>query len=137
MRLGLPLGRLDRDRRRSDNRPLALEPGDLVLLEEKLDALRVLQAHGPRPLHRGTEVELQRAGRDPVVARVPHLVGERRALQQGFGGDASPQNTGAAQALSFDHADGQSELRRADRTYVPGGSAADEDHVKRGHVFLD
>ncbi len=68
VRLGLAVGSLDDDLLSLTEFGFALEVGDLVLLEEELDALGVLLAHGARALHRGAEVERNFAERDAVFA---------------------------------------------------------------------
>src|SRR5687768_17371648 len=68
-----------------------------------------------------------------MLIRVLDLVGEGCALEERLGGDAAPQHAGTAESLAFDDGRGEAELSAADGAYVPGGPAAEEDDVERGH----
>src|SRR6185369_7654033 len=88
----------------------ALDPRDLVLLEEVLDALRVLIADSPRAFHRDAVIELHVPDRDAEVLGVGDLRGEGRRLEQRFRRDAAPEDAGAAESFPLDHGDGHTEL---------------------------
>src|SRR5436190_3030191 len=111
----------------------ALDPGDLVLLEQELDPLRVLRADGARPLHRHAVVELHLAGRHTEVGRLLHLLGDVCRLEQRLRRDAPPDDAGAAEPFALDDGGVEAELGGADRADVAGGAAADADHAERSH----
>ncbi len=108
---------------------VALDPGDLVLLEQELHALRVLVAHSARALHRNAVIELHLTRADPEFRALLHLLGDRRGFQQCLGGNAAPQDAGAAEPFALDDCNGETELRGADCADVSGRSATDEDHI--------
>ena len=72
---------------------------DLVLLEEKLDALGVLQADGARALHGDAVVGLHFADGDAEVGGVTDPVGDRGRLEERFCGNTSPDDARAAEGL--------------------------------------
>src|SRR6185437_16166854 len=80
----------------------ALDVGDLVFLEQELDAFGVLGAHGARTFHRHAVFELHFAHADTEVRGVLDTVGDRSGLEQGLGRDAAPQDAGAAQTFALD-----------------------------------
>ena len=69
----------------------ALDPRDLVLLEQELDALGVLRADGARALHGDAVVELDVADGDAEVGGVLDAVGERGRLEERLGRECSPR----------------------------------------------
>ncbi len=116
-------------------RPEALGPGDLVLLEEELDALGVLRDDVVLALHHAREVEREAGEIDAVLGRVQsrELI-VLRGAEERLGGDAPDVDAGAAEGLvELDADDGEAELRGADGGDVAAGAAADDDEV-RGEV---
>ena len=80
----------------------ALDPRDLVLLEQRLDTLRVLRTDTAGALHGWPVVELHVPECDPVLSGVLDLVRQRRALEQRFRWDAPPEHAGTAEPLALD-----------------------------------
>ena len=68
----------------------ALDVGDLVLLEEELDALGVLRADGARALHGDAVVGLHLAEVDAELGGVAGAVGDGGGLEEGLGRNAAP-----------------------------------------------
>ena len=110
----------------------ALQPGDLVLLEQELDALGVgaddLTLAGLHLL----EVERDGADIDAMLGElVLRLVEMLRGLQQRLGGDAADIEAGAAECRALFHAgDLHAELGGADRADIAAGTGADDDDVE-------
>jgi hypothetical protein len=109
-------------------------PLDFVLLEEQLDAAGQTADDLVLPRVNGRHVD---ADRGAVYARQsPFLCGLRQlqsvgVLEQGFRGDAPPDEAGAAEGLlSFDHRHGESQLRRPNRGDIPAGAGANDDDVE-------
>src|ERR1700722_8278805 len=71
-----------------------------------------------------------------MLGGVAESGGEVGALEEGFGGDAAPEDAGAAQAFALDDADVHAELGGADGAYVAGGAGADEQDGESGHGGL-
>jgi len=113
-----------------------LDPGDLVFLEEELDALGVLGAHRAGAFHGDAVIELHITDGDAEIGGVRHFCRDRCCFEQRFGGNAAPQDAGAAQAFALDDGDRHSELSAADRADIPGRSPAYEDHVVRSHFLF-
>ena len=117
----------------------ALDPVDLVLLEQELDALG--QAGDDAVLarlHLGhVDADRGAAERDAPVLRVLDDLQRVRVLEQRLGRNAAPQQAGAAERLLLlDDGDLQAELRGADRGDVAAGAGADHDDVVfLGHVW--
>ena len=112
----------------------ALDPVDLVLLEQELDAfgetlddlvLAGLHAgHVDRRALRGV------AERDAPLLRVLHDLERVRVLEQRLRGDAAPIEARAAERrLALDHGHVQAELGGADRGDVAAGARADNQDV--------
>ena len=74
----------------------ALEPSDLVLLEQEFDALRVLLTHGTGTLHRDAVFELDVADANSELLSVLQPIRHGRRLEKRFGGDAPPEHAGPA-----------------------------------------
>ena len=114
----------------------ALDPVNLVLLEEKLDPLRhpaddaILSRVHLR--HVEAERSRSRAGDTPLLRLLNDLEGVG-VLEQRLRRDAAPQQARPAERLLFlDHRDGKAELRCADGGDITAGARADHDDV----VFL-
>src|SRR5690606_37027007 len=127
------VGAGDGDLAAAGERRGALDVGDLVLLHEELDTLRVLGAHAARALHGHAVVELHLADGDAELPGVPDLDSHCGGLEQRLGGNAAPEHAGAAERLTLDDGGGEAELGAADGANVAGGAAADEDHVEGSH----
>ena len=119
----------------------ALDPVDLVLLEQELDALG--QAGDDPVLARLhlRHVDADRpawpsADRDAPLLRVLDDLQRVRVLEQRLGRNAAPEQAGAAERLLLlDDGDLEAELRGADRRDVAAGAGADHDDVVFvGHV---
>jgi len=120
---------------RRRDRPPALEPGDLVFLEQKFDALCVALDHfvliGEHlwPIDRGAFALQAHLGE--VVFGLMQGVGR---MQQRFGRNAADIETGTAQSLAaLDHGGFQAELGAADGTDIAAGATTDDDYVKACH----
>src|SRR5690606_1250145 len=115
----------------------ALQPVDLVLPEEELDALDVGLDHLVLVGEHGLQVELDLADLDPEAGeRVLRLLELLAGLQERLGGNAADVEAGAAERRALFHAgDLEPELRRADRADVAAGPGADHDEVvsRLGH----
>jgi hypothetical protein len=108
-----------------------LRPGDLVLPEQELDALRVLRDDVVLPLQHAREIEAHAVEVDAVVLGVEarELV-VLRGLEQRLRGNAADVDAGAAERLvHLDAHGGEPELGGADRRDVAARAAADHDDV--------
>ncbi len=137
------LRRLDGDAALAEQRRLAHEHVDLVLLHQEADALVHLVGYAARALDDGREVELDVAqprgravaggGRDkPVVGEVAHLAGQFGTLEQRLRRDAADVEAYAAELVLLDDGRAEAELVRADGGFVAAGAGADHDDVVRG-----
>jgi hypothetical protein len=128
---------LDLDLARAGEFRRALDPGDLVLLEQELHALGVGGHHlALAGLHAG-EIELDLADLDPVILEgMGGLVKILGGLQQRLGGDAADIETGAAQRRALlDAGDLESQLGGADGADIAARPRPDDDDVESfGHV---
>ncbi len=114
---------------------VAVEHGDLVLLEQELDPAHVLvddrvaacgesavvQAHAIG----SAEPEFRALLRDPVE--------QVRRLEERLGWDASAVQACPAQGVAFDDPHGQAQLRGADGAHVAHAAAQDQE-VERGGI---
>ena len=129
-RLGVAFEHVDAALSRQARR--ALDPVDLVLLEQELDALGQAADDPVLPLLHLRHVDRDRglADGNPPFLRVLDDLQRVRVLEQGLGGNAPPQQAGAAERLLLlDDGDLQAELRGADGGHVPAGARADDDDV--------
>ena len=126
---------LNRDGILADYFSGSLDPRDLVLLEQELDALGVLGADRAGALHRDAVIERDVANGDTELFGLGDLGRERCRFEQRFGGDAAPENAGAAQPLALDYCHGHSKLCSANGAHVSRRPTANEDHVVRGHFL--
>src|SRR5438105_4257127 len=108
----------------------AFDDGDLVLLHEELDALRVLVAHFAGALHRDAIVGLDGTGFDAELLRLPQQPRDVGGMEQGLCGDAPDVDAHAAELLFLDHGRAHTELGRADGGDVAGGPSPKDDDVK-------
>ena len=107
---------------------------DLAFFEQAVDALGVGLDHVVLVGEHGGQIEFDRADLHAEAAEaVLGLVEVFAGLQEGFAGDASHAQAGAAQGVLLLHAgDLHAELGRADGGDVAAGARADYDEVKRG-----
>ncbi len=109
-----------------------LEPGHLVLLEQKFDAAgQTLDRVDPLPLH-GRQVEAHLVDLDAQLGEraVGRFVIEFRRMKQCLGRDAAHIKAGAAQRLTaFRARDLQAQLRRPDRGHIAAWASADHQNV--------
>ena len=116
--------------RRGDT-PEALEPVDLVLAEQELDAAGQGGYHPVLARHHRAEVEPDVADLDPVLGeRVPGFGEFLRGLQQCLRRDAADVEAGAAEAVAaLDAGRLEPELRRPDRRDIAARPGPDDDDV--------
>ena len=123
-RNGNSMGILERGR--------ALQPIDLVLLEQELDpAGQILDRRGLLALH-NAQIELNLAGLDPELGEcaASGLLEQLRAMQQRLGRDAADIEACAAKRLArFGAGDFQVGLGSTDRGDIAAGACADDEHV--------
>ena len=114
----------------------AVERIDLVLLEQKLDALDVAVDALVLERHHRLEIELGLADADAHLGEaVSGLLEQFGGVQQRLRGNAADIQTGAAVGRAlFDHGDFHAELRRADRADIAAGTGADDNEIV-GHAF--
>ncbi len=109
-----------------------LQPLDLVLLEQELDAAGQFLDRGSLfALQRG-EIELDLTGLDPELCQraMRGLVEQLRAMQQRLGGNAAQIEASPAQRLArLGAGDLEAQLRGADGGDIAAGSGADDEEV--------
>ena len=133
----VPAGTRDRDLARSGDAAEALDPLDLVLLEQEFDAL----GQGPDAvalllLHLG-KVELDRALDAQAGKVLARQLVEFGGVQQRLGRDAADVQAGAAQGrAALDTGHRQTQLTGPDGRIVPARPAADDDHVVLRHETI-
>ena len=128
-------GVTDRDLARRGDAAPALEPVDLVLLEQEFDALGVLADHVVLVGQHLFPVDLGRRALQAhlfeIVLRLVQLVA---GVQQRLGRDAAHVQAGAAQGFAPLDAGGfQAQLGAADRGDIAAGAGADDDDIVVGH----
>ena len=112
----------------------AADDAHLVLAQEELHALVQLADHlvAAPPGDRIVEVDV--AGGDPELVRVPQLVEQRGALEECLGRDAAAVQARAADLVLLDEDHAESQLGRADRRRVAAHAAPENGDVKTfGH----
>src|ERR1700694_640996 len=135
-RFGLPAGAARHEL------AMALQPRDLVLLEQSRNAARHLADDPVLAIEHGLQVELHAARRDAVrLELVQHALVVLGGLEQRFRGNAAYVEAGAAErvfalrGLPFLHAGGrEAELRSADGRDVAGRAGSDHHHVEGLHI---
>src|SRR4029079_11927264 len=118
---------LDRDRVRAGERPLAVDPLDVVRLEQRGDAAGHLIDDGVLPRGDRVEVERRVGGPDAELCEcLARVVVGVRALHPRLGRDAPDAQARAAELrLGLDAGDLAAELRGADRRRVAGRAASE------------
>ena len=119
----------DFDQARHIDAALADDVLNLVLLEQKTDALGHLVGDRARALHDLGKIHRDFFALKAVDLGVAHGVVKLGALEQGLGGDATPVEAGAAGALHLDAGDLAPELAGANRARVAGRPAANDDQI--------
>ena len=115
------------------DRRSAFDPFDLVLLEQKLDALGQSRDHFVLARLHLIHVDADGAfaDRDAPLLDVLHHLQRMRVLEQGLGGNASPDQAGAAERFLFlDDGGLQAQLRRANGRDVATGSRANHHNIE-------
>src|SRR6266853_920618 len=110
----------------------AFDPVDLVLLEQELDPLGETADDAVLALLHLRHIDGDRrfADRDPPFLRVLHDFQRMRMFEECLGGNASPEQAGAAQGLLFlDDSNFEPQLGGADGGHVPAGAGADDNDV--------
>ena len=124
-------GLADPDLARAVQAAAALDPRDLVLVDEGLEP-------GPHPLHDGVPAGRHRrvvddrlAGeRQAVVLGVLDAVGERRRFEERLGRDAPAMEARPADLVLVDERDLQAELGGTERRGVPARARAEHDEIE-------
>ena len=129
-RLLAALDELDRELALAGELGLAVEDGDLVLLEQEADAAAQLLRHAAAALDHGRGIEAGVVGGEAEARRVAHQLQHLGRAQQRLGRDAAPVEADAAQMLALDQRHLHLQLRRADGRHVAAGTAADDDQVE-------
>ena len=114
-----------------------LDPGDLVLFEQKLHAFGVGAHHLALARLHARQVQLHLAhGNAVVLQRMLSLMEILRGLQQRLGGNAADIQACPAQRLTLlDARHLQPQLRRANGADITARARADYDNVKGfGHI---
>ena len=132
--------------RRANKGAVTVEQGNLVLLEQSLDAPGELGNDAVlAPDHR-RHVDFRRTDSDTLRGKTVRGLGEEvRGMQKGFGRNAADIEAGTAEArlplgigirIGFAAGDREAELRGADRCHIATGTTADDEHIKIfGHVM--
>src|SRR6185369_16845437 len=122
----------DADLRRALEAAAALDPGDLVLVDQRLEA-------GPEALHdlvaaggHLDEVDLRLAGQlQPEVLRVPDALREGGRFEQRLRRDAPAMEARPADLVLVDEGDLEPQLGCPERGRVPAGARAEDDEIER------
>src|SRR5262249_34069956 len=126
----------DLDLTRSFDRTETLDPLDLILLHQKLNALGMFLNDPVLPLNDLREVEHRLLDRDAFFAGIGSKMPHIRRVQQRFGRDTAHMQARTAQLCVFlNNGRFQPILSRADRRGIPARSASNNDKVV-SHAFL-
>src|SRR5437879_4564433 len=112
----------------------ALDDGDLVLLHEELDALRVLITHPARAFHRDAVVSLYVGDLNTKLFRFFENACYIRRLQKSLGRNAADVDTHAAHFVLFHHRRAEAELGAPNRADIARGAAAQDDDIETCHA---
>src|SRR5690606_34301144 len=121
-------------------RAVSLDPGDLVLAEQELDALGVLRDDIRLAGLHGGQVNAQVVDVNAVLRRVQaQPLDVFGGAEQRLGRNAADVDAGTAQCrVTFDAGDGKAELRGTNAGDIAARSAAEHDDVEmlgRSHAF--
>ena len=103
--------------------------GDLVLLHQMRDALIELLGYTARALHHRVNIRADIGRRQPIIARMLHIMIDFRRTQQRLGRDAAPVEADAAQIFALNNRGFQPELRGADGGNIATGAGTEDDEV--------
>ena len=109
--------------------PVAHDDVDFVLLHQKLHALRHAVRDAAAALDHAAEVRLGLSDRDAVVFGVLDVLENVGALEQCFGGYASPVQTNSAKGFPFNNRCLESQLACADGRDVAARAATEYNDV--------
>src|SRR5690606_3742708 len=117
---------------------VAVDHGDLVLLQQVGDAARKLLRYAARPLHHLAQIEADILRAEAMGVEILQDVVDLRRAEQRFGGDAAPVQADAAEMLALDHRRLHAKLCGSDGRDIAAGAAADDDQVEAGvcHAWL-
>ena len=122
--------------RARQDRAVALDPVDLVLLHQELDALGVLGDDLVLAIEHHGVIQPRILAVDAVFAGVQEVLPDIGRVQQRFGRDAADMQAGAAQlGVFFDDGGLQAVLPGANRRRVAAGAAPDDNHVVCHFIF--
>jgi hypothetical protein len=110
---------------------VAVEHGDLVLLQQMGDAARQLSGDVAAALHHLLQIEAHILGAEAVGVGMAQQMADLGGAQQGLGRDAAPIEADAAEMLALHHGRLQAELGGADGRDIAAGAAADDDQIER------
>ncbi len=109
---------------------VALDPVDLVLLHQELDALGVLGDDLVLAVEHQGEIEARIIAMDAVFFRVLEALPDVGGVEESLGGDAAHVQAGSAQlGVFFDDGGFEAVLSRANGRRISTGAAPDDDHV--------
>ena len=134
--LGATVRGVDFDAARTGQPRVALDPIDLVLAHEELDALGVLGDDRILALQHQRVIQARIVAADAGFLRVLDVAEHVGGVEEGLGGDAAHQQAGSAQpGVFFNDGGFQAVLSRANGRRISTGAAPDDDHVV-GHVMV-
>src|SRR5262245_29933458 len=102
---------------------------DLVLAEQKADALADLVGDAAAALDHGGKIRAHLAGADPDLLGTVKRLEDLRRAEQGLGRNTSPVEADPTEALALDARGLEAELRAADRRDVAARARADHHDV--------
>src|SRR5699024_8629246 len=124
------LGAVDLHRLAVDERAVAVDLGDLVLLHEEVDALDDAVRHLTAAVERGPVVERDVPGDSEGLAVAQNGVRELGVAEQRLGGDTAHVEAYATPVFLLDDGHLEAELRGADCGDVATGARAEDDEIE-------
>src|SRR5579863_9373303 len=116
---------------------VALDPIDLVLLHQELDALGVLGNDLILAVEDQGEIEAGIVAMQAIGLRMLEALPDIGGVEEGLGGNAADQQAGSTQpGVFFDNCGFQAVLSRADSRRISTGAAPDDDYVVGHEVIL-